>query len=247
MSVVYHYEGDFTIVSCGAFIREEMYNGKHTVFFQSDQPVLGLSFSLDKYEVTSLCLDGITLNIYTTCLDAAGQIIERAATTLNFYKNLFVLVPYRVLNFCYDPDFTICSTNSNLIYLYRTDEIAVSHELAHIWWGMCVTGNGPGWKWFHEAFADFFSELFLQKLNGEDPRIVFYAEGTTGFNPYDVKNNYFGMEDEEYECYKDYLKRMVINKGWEEFLMLLRHICDEYWFKSITIEHLIAKLEGAVC
>jgi hypothetical protein len=248
LDVCYIYDKELDIVSCGELIKNDRKN--RISFWKSCKPMLGLSFSYGYYYIKKLKVENIFCYFYKT-KDSVIDFVElenRLKDIIGFYSRIMGEIPYNSLNICYDQNFSICCINSNILYLYRIDDIAISHELAHLWWGMSITGNGPGWRWIHEGFAEFFSELYLWYKNGkmeeEIKKLTLHnIHEKNDFEPSKLLEVSFGMNDEEYEKYKNYIKEIIGKIGWNNFLYNIKKIVLEFNFQSITVEELMNILE----
>jgi hypothetical protein len=231
-------------------VGETMTKGEGGHLIHSKIPISGLSFAYGDYRYTNRHSDELEVNLYSEglCDAEIHGVFERIFEILKFYLSIFQCLPYSKIHLCYDTRFEICSIHSNLIYLYRTDDVALSHELAHLWWGMSVSGNGPGWRWIHEGFADFFSELYMCHKDKKMEEKLKWIEKTSfdSLHPFDPINNYdtwFGMEDEMYAIYKERIEALVHKAGWKTFIRRIQKVLKEYSFNSITAHMLLKKLK----
>lgn len=56
----------------------------------------------------------------------------------------------------------VSCTQGNIIIMRNNDVGELAHELAHLWWGSCVSFYGQGAKWLQEGMADISSNLYLE-------------------------------------------------------------------------------------
>lgn len=246
IDIEYCFDKTYSLVSVGNFVSEYIDKGRKYSHWTSEEPVMGMAISINDYQQKLFTHEDIVIRAYYDNKEETiiCDTVKKIFMCIFYYKELFHFIPYKEINVCFDITFTICCVNSNFISLYRLDDVAISHELAHLWWGVCVTGNGLGWKWIHEYFADFFSELYLEnyKIKPIDPFVEKDREFI--FEKQDVLmfNSIYGKEEGRYNDYNQMIDLKIKKIGKKCFLQKVRKILLNYKFKSITVEELMNSL-----
>jgi len=126
------------------------------------------------------------------------------------------------------------------------------HELAHQWWGDCVTPNSFHHSWLSEGFAVFSEALYYGFLEGEEKYFDYMSDENDALN---LKGTLYRYNISHPDTVYDYI---VYNKGaW--VIHMLRHVVgeDNFWsgltefmnrykYSSATTEDLQQTFEDVV-
>lgn len=126
--------------------------------------------------------DGHLLHIYLDPMQTPNEdLIFEFTSSLNFYKSVFGSLPYSRYNLMIIPlsgditgaaiaNFILTgnygssgSLNNWTARLFRRNQTAVPHEVAHLWWGCRVSIID---QWFGEAMASFWSRRYQIERSG---------------------------------------------------------------------------------
>ncbi|HTK50315.1 MAG TPA: M1 family aminopeptidase, partial [Gemmatimonadaceae bacterium] len=170
----------FLANSVGEKISDSTANGRRTVVWKSDHPVMAFNVVVGRWDVkrgngTALYYDhDHTYNVkeMSEALDAARK----------YYGEWFGAFPWKELKISEFPAIAIYAqgfpTNitfsEGIGFLTKSDPktnlafLVTAHESAHQWWGnMLQPGKGPSGDILSEGMAHFSTELLIDQVKGE--------------------------------------------------------------------------------
>ena len=262
------YNDDYEIAFTGEKKGENKQRGKNTVFVKAEN-VRDFCFVLsDRFEKASQMCGDVEVNYFgykddenlqdclTTCTDA-----------LKTFENMFGKYPYPQIsivksNFVHGgmeyPNIVLISDTINL----QSDvNYVIVHEIAHQWWYGLVGNDQYSHAWMDEGLAEFSTLLFFKKnlAYGEnfDALVESAVQSYKLFEKVYVK--VYGSVDGrmnrplcEFQTDPEYVQ-CIYTKGTIMFNSLremvgdkkligtLKNYCEEFKFKIVTPEDLIAK------
>ena len=177
---------DFLANSVGEKISDSTSNGRRTVVWKSDHPVMAFNVVAGRWDVkrgngTALYYDrDHTYNVkeMSEALDAARK----------YYGEWFGTFPWKELKISEFPAIAIYAqgfpTNitfsEGIGFLTKSDPktnlafLVTAHESAHQWWGnMLQPGKGPSGDILSEGMAHFSTELLIDQVKGERDAMEF--------------------------------------------------------------------------
>lgn len=213
----------------------------------------------NQYKNSGICLIGGKFNTllyknkkcnvwiyYTDIFKSKLKYLENELEKLIwYYSMLFGEFPWKQIKLICSMEIPICFINGDCIVLNRMDKLAMSHEMAHIWWGGCIKGNGPEWKMFHEGFAELFSDIYMcieSKLQENDIEKLIdeYLKLESSINEKNHDLIYHvscEVDENEIENYKLYILQIVGKVGVKVFLQRARYIIRRYMFSNVDVEY----------
>jgi hypothetical protein len=176
----------FLANSVGEKISDSTANGRRTVVWKSDHPVMAFNVVVGRWDVkrgngTALYYDrDHTYNVkeMSEALDAARK----------YYGEWFGAFPWKELKISEFPAIAIYAqgfpTNitfsEGIGFLTKSDPktnlafLVTAHESAHQWWGnMLQPGKGPSGDILSEGMAHFSTELLIDQVKGERDAMEF--------------------------------------------------------------------------
>ena len=217
-------------------------NKAATTYFSLTPTHIG-GLYIGEYSCCTFEVKKIKVRIYYMNYDQDNLAIikDRIISCLLYYCNLFGVMPYQELQFCIDSlAMTISNTQSNVVCLSEISIETISHELAHLWWGSYFTCVGPGWRWFHEAFAEFFSRCFCQGISNT-------CSSSLSNESYKrtlirlLKSSYIGQADSDYDAMIHPIVELVNTIGYETFVAKCRNMLASY--QQLPLHEIIKNLE----
>jgi len=177
---------DFIANSVGEKISDSTSNGRRTVVWKSDHPVMAFNVVAGRWQVkrgngTALYYDrDHTYNVkeMSEALDAARK----------YYSEWFGAFPWKELKISEFPALatyaqgfpTNITFSEGIGFLTKSDPktnlafLVTAHESAHQWWGnMLQPGKGPSGDILSEGMAHFSTELLIDQVKGERDALEF--------------------------------------------------------------------------
>jgi hypothetical protein len=177
---------EFIANSVGEKISDSTSNGRRTVVWKSDHPVMAFNVVVGRWQVkrghgTALYYDrDHTYNVreMSEALDAARQ----------YYGEWFGAFPWKELKISEFPALatyaqgfpTNITFSEGIGFLTKSDPktnlafLVTAHESAHQWWGnMLQPGKGPSGDILSEGMAHFSTELLIDQVKGERDAMEF--------------------------------------------------------------------------
>lgn len=182
-----NYDSNYTVVSNGKLIKTSVNNQNKQWQFQMDQPMSSylLMLTIGKFDHKTIQANsGIVSELYIE----PQEIAKKFEPTYRYSKEIFdflekELTPYPwgiyrqipVRDFLYGG---MENTTATLFTRdYVVDEIGYNdrnyvnvnaHELAHQWFGDCITATSGTHHWLQEGFATYYALLAEEAVFGED-------------------------------------------------------------------------------
>jgi aminopeptidase N len=122
--------------------------------------------------------------------------------------------------------------DENAINGKRTCEALMAHEIAHQWFGNCVTEKDWPHIWLSEGFATYFTNLYLQQSKGEkvfDEQLKRDRSKALNFS----KKYQHPVVDSTFTDLMDLLNPHSYQKGAWVLHQLRREIGDDYFQQTI--------------
>jgi hypothetical protein len=158
--------------------------------FRTQRPVKYLSFIVGDFDQEAEVSQPLPLSYYATNSGFMRKLdISIISAILQFYEGLFGLYPYEKLAVVqrqwlsgggHSPasfvvlnemprtaDRRLRLKANSPVDLSRWKEYFLAHELAHQWWGQCVTWKSYHDQWMSEGLAQFATTQFLRQKYGE--------------------------------------------------------------------------------
>lgn len=114
----------------------------------------------------------------------------------------------------------------------QNHEGLIAHEIVHQWFGNSATGTDWPHLWLSEGFATYFSDLYLQKIHGEETfqqKLKEKREKVLNFH----KKKQIPIVDIEYTNLMSLLNANSYDKGAWVLHMLRKKLGDEMFWKGI--------------
>ncbi len=167
--------------------------------------------------------------------DIVQKLKQNIIDILTFYYICFGNIPFSNICFVYDTTYAISCNQGDTIILNNDIIPLLAHEIAHLWWGSCVTIEGEGSSWVHESFADLFKLLFIYELDLEKICSKFHVNRKIKKDEL-LYNNVFGNKGSISRQGIALLLRIVKRNGVLNFLQQCRSFVVKYKFKVATLE-----------
>ncbi|MEW6455780.1 MAG: M1 family aminopeptidase [Acidobacteriota bacterium] len=175
----------YKCISNGKLIKTD----QNVYFWECKKPLKYLTFvvgKLNKY--IEFNLNGIPVEVYSSYQSPFPKKISQNTLMeiLNFYIEKFGNFPYEKLSIIeksqkemggHSPasiviinrsnDRKLLKIKDNPVNVPHLDEYFLAHEIAHQWWGACITGKSYKDLWITEGLAQFSSLMFHKKKYGE--------------------------------------------------------------------------------
>ena len=158
--------------------------------FQTEQPVKYLSFIVGDFDQVETISEPLPVSYSLTSKVFMGRLsLSSIRDVLRFYEGLFGPYPYQKLAVVqrewhtgggHSPaSFAILNEPPRVVDrrqpvvlaspvdLTRWKEYFLAHEIAHQWWGQCVTWKTYRDQWLSEGLAQFATTHFLKQMYGE--------------------------------------------------------------------------------
>ena len=172
-------------------VEEIEITGNSVYVFETKIPLKYLSFIVGKFITVEEDFDSIPLrHFYASGVGFQRKgLIHTAKDIVQFYKSKFGPFPYEKLNIVRRPwkttgghspaSFIVINELHELqdpsrfvavgspVDLSRWKEYFIAHEIAHQWWGQCLTWKTYHDQWLSEGLAQFSSILYLKEKYGD--------------------------------------------------------------------------------
>jgi len=165
-------------------------SGRDTFVFRTQRPVKYLSFIVGDFEREAEASQPLPLSYFATSNVFMEKLdISTINNVLRFYEGLFGPYPYEKLAVIqrqwfsgggHSPasfavlneipraaDRRLPLNPASPVDLTRWKEYFLAHEIAHQWWGQCVTWKSYHDQWLSEGLAQFATTQFLRQKYGE--------------------------------------------------------------------------------
>lgn len=179
----------------------------------------------------------ITHYVYPSKIDAAKTDFDVAPSMLEFFSSKFGLYPfvkekYGVVLWNHEGAMehqTMTSLWDDYVTGKHESDDAYAHELAHQWFGNCITCKDWVNVWLNEGFATYASALWFEHVNGFEWLKTYMLKISK------MKSWFDGpvLREEDSNYFSYYFDYVVYYKG-AAILHMLRHIVgDETFFKIL--------------
>ncbi|NQS98543.1 MAG: T9SS type A sorting domain-containing protein [candidate division Zixibacteria bacterium] len=152
-------------------------SGEYDIYtWREDDPITTylISIAAGPYlELTDFTSDSIPLHYYVYPEDSAAAVYDFANTPdmVEFFSEIFGPYPFQMYGMAEAHLFngwgamehqSVTTYGLNLINGTRQYEYIVSHELAHMWWGDCLSPLTFAEIWLNEGFATYSEALYIE-------------------------------------------------------------------------------------
>ena len=177
---------DFTANSVGEMISDSTANGRRTVVWQSDHPVMAFNVVAGHWRVKRG--NGTALYYYEGHPYNVKEMSEALDAARKYYGEWFGAFPWKELRISEFPALatyaqgfpTNITFSEGIGFLTKSDPktnlafLVTAHESAHQWWGnMLQPGKGPSGNILSEGMAHFSTALLIEQVKGERDAIEF--------------------------------------------------------------------------
>ena len=174
----------YRLAACGRRIDDGEGHGEHWERRHMDVPALGFSFEVGRFEMQSMNVGDVRLNVAldpsTRALTpdgALGELMFTIADTLSYYQKVFGPYPLDELTVVTVPRqysqamLGLITLSSRVLAdwgvfgpLLRVQDrgSVVAHEVAHQWWGHLVGWRSYRDQWISEAMANYAALLWAR-------------------------------------------------------------------------------------
>jgi len=177
---------EFTANSVGEKISDSTSNGRRTVVWQSDHPVMAFNVVAGHWQVKRG--NGTALYYYDGHPYNVKEMSEALDAARKYYGEWFGAFPWKELKISEFPALatyaqgfpTNITFSEGIGFLTKSDPktnlafLVTAHESAHQWWGnMLQPGKGPSGNILSEGMAHFSTALLIEQVKGERDAIEF--------------------------------------------------------------------------
>jgi ABC-type transport system involved in multi-copper enzyme maturation permease subunit len=177
---------DFTANSVGEMISDSTSNGRRTVVWKSDHPVMAFNVVAGHWKVKRG--NGTALYYYDGHPYNVKEMSEALDAARKYYGEWFGAFPWKELKISEFPALatyaqgfpTNITFSEGIGFLTKSDPktnlafLVTAHESAHQWWGnMLQPGRGPSGNILSEGMSHFSTALLIEQVKGERDAIEF--------------------------------------------------------------------------
>lgn len=153
------------------------------------------------------------------------------------YEHYYGKVPYTDISIVFDKYSRVSCTQGNIIIMRNDDVAELAHELAHLWWGSCVSFYGQGAKWLQEGMADISSNWYL---DNDVEKLLTRMESGYGIRLEELLyNTAFGNDDRFFLEGMKYLLILINRISKDKFIKEIQYFINKNKYKNVqSIEFL---------
>lgn len=186
------------------------------------------------YVIKKVNINEVWCNIYYSN-DIGCQLIEienSVVDILIFYENLYGEIPYKDICIVFDKGIHISCTQGHVILMRNNNIFELAHELAHLWWGSCITFYGYGANWIQEGLANISSKLYKK----ESIETIIAATIWNKNISIDeiMNNNLFGKKDSIYYQGMLFLCRIIKKITYNRFLEKSQKLIQKNRYRNVV-------------
>jgi aminopeptidase N len=255
----------YTAVSVGALIGIEKQGDRATFRWATDRPAAMIALTAAPYVQKTLPVEGVKATVFSFARDAAraDAFLRETARIVRFLSERFGPYPFEKIAIAEIPRFPGGYGSTSFVMLTEasfrakaTPTAFLAHEIAHQWWGNSVFPQGPGAGWLSEAFAEYASYLYLERVGGAKALRQAVRQATSDYldairrrseepiretDPYDQRGAY---EAVVYHKGALVLHALRYTVGEQRFFSILRRFADAHRHGTATIDEFRAIAES---
>ncbi len=129
-----------------------------------------VTWAVGHYALVESSWNGIPMMFFVPKADSAKAVtwFQPLTGMLDAYSRMFGPYPFDKVGYCLTPigsmeHQTMVSLAQSVFDGATKAEMTVAHELAHQWWGDCVTARDFRHAWLSEGFAQYSETVYLEK------------------------------------------------------------------------------------
>ncbi len=167
----------FTVAGTGILLSRVTTDGKTSFRWVEDHPTAThlFTYAISDYVRISGEWNGIPLEYYVRRADSAKgtSYFSTVPQMLEAFTERYGDYPFGKVGYCNTPfgsmeHQTMISYDQTLFTFLDKAGTTAAHELAHQWWGDCVTQSDYRHTWLSEGFATFSEAVYSEYIGGRD-------------------------------------------------------------------------------
>ncbi len=199
-----------------------------------------VTYAISGYAIIRGEWNGIQLEYYVPAADSAKGVAHFASvpSMLEAFTSAYGPYPFDKVGYCITP---IGSMEHQTMISYAASllrpqvaGLTAAHELAHQWWGDCVTARTFADAWLSEGFATFSEAVYMEHLGGraayEDRARQFASDYLNRVAPYE---GIFPLHDYPRASPSSNYPGTIYDKGAAVLTMLRHMLGDDTFFAGL--------------